>query len=167
MLSFIEFLREGNPLARHVKWEKEGRHFVTLSATRKHLSDKENLARNKELKSKVKALGYGYRNAKGMWEGGEEDSIAVYAKGVGPEHGAQLHKDMKALSTHYDQDSFLQNDAKTGKLHGTNDVGFPGRGNEADIGPIRYNVYNKDGMTAYYPRREPEQRQFFTMKDKK
>ena len=167
MRSFKKYLDEGNPLARNVKFEtgKKKRHLVTISAERKGKSDKENSGRTKDLKQRVKAKGFGFRPAKGMYDGGEEDSVVVYAKGTGMLARWNLLRKMKKLGKRYDQDNIMRHDGKTGTLIGTNKE-F-GVNKKVPLGKQRYNVSNPEGETAYKPRKPESQRPKFTMKNPK
>lgn len=158
MRTFLQFISEGNPLARHVEFENKGHAYVGISAVRKGNSDSVNRKNMGEMESKIKKLGYGYRKTKGMWLGGEEDSFTVYAKKPGKKHSDELFRHMHQLASHYDQDSILHHDGKSAKLHGTNDTGFPGRGNQLAVGTNHYNKQNPDGMTGFKPNRKPEHR---------
>ena len=148
---FRKFLKEGNPLARVKANADKGRHFVTISSERGHLSPAENNARMKELKGKLTSQGYGYRKTKGVWEGGHENSLMVHAKGTGDKHGAQLVHDMQKHAQHYDQDSILHhNGKKLAKLIGTNKTGRPGMGKYDPIGDkINYNPAGKGDKTEF------------------
>lgn len=166
MKSFKKYLDEGNPLARNVKFEtgKKKRHFVALSGERKGKSEKENAARMKDLKQQVKGKGFGFRPSKGMWKGGEENSVVVYAKGTGKWKAKNLLRNMRKLGKKHDQDSIMHHDGKKGTLVGTNKE-F-GVNKKETLGPQRYNVSNPEGETAYKPRKPESQRPKFTMKEK-
>ena len=165
MRSFRQYLDEGNPLARNFKFEtdKKKRHLVTISAERKGKSDKENSGRMKDLKQRVKAKGFGFRPSKGMWDGGKENSVVVYAKGTGMLARWNLLRKMKKLGKRYNQDSIMHYDGEKGTLIGTNkDYGM---NRKEVVGKQRYNVSNKYGETQYKPRKPESQRPKFTMKD--
>lgn len=139
VLTFRQFMAEGNPLARIKANADAGRHFVGITSDRSNLTPAENNARMKELKGKLKAQGYGYRKAKGVWEGGSENSLIVHAKGTGNMHGARLRYDMKKHAQHYDQDAILHHNGKSAKLIGTNSSGYPGKGKKEPVGKLHYN----------------------------
>lgn len=134
MKTFREYLAEGNPLARVIKHAADRRHFVSVSAQRSAMSKKDNEARHAELKKKVAAQGYGYRETEGQWEGGKEKSLMVNAKGTGNKHGRELRRDMEGHAKHYDQDAILHHTGKTGVLKGTNATGYPGQGKTQKVG---------------------------------
>lgn len=134
MLTFRQYLQEGNPLVRVLHHAATGRHFVGISAQRSDLSKPENEKRHKELKDKVLKQGYGFRETEGHWEGGKEKSLLVHAKGVGNSHGASLHRDMVAHAKHYGQDSIIHHTGKTGVYRGTNKTGYPGLNKTATVG---------------------------------
>ena len=132
-------IQEGNPLSRMAKHIDSGRSIVAISAER--TNNPSNHGRMKELKSKLKAQGYGFKKAKGVWEGGSEHSLIVHAKDKGPKGTAQLVKDMRKHASDYDQDAILHYHKKTGgQLIGTNSTGFPGKKKVVRIGKIHYNV---------------------------
>lgn len=139
MITFKEFLNEGNPLAQMHKHAMKGRHFVALTSEREGKSKKENEKNFKELKKKVQSQGYGFREAEGHWEGNKEKSLIVHAKKPGREAGAELMKHMRAHAQHYDQDSIFHHDGKRGRLVGTNETGYPGKGKVDNIGKMKYN----------------------------
>lgn len=149
MQSFREYvtenfeLDEGNPLARLHTHIENDRHFATITAVRSNLSNAENNARMKEFKGKLKAQGYGFKKSKGVWEGGHENSLTVYAKKPGDAGGEELKRDMTAHSTHYGQDAYMHHNGREAKLIGTNDTGSIGRGNTVPIGKIHYNQDTK------------------------
>ena len=134
-----ENLEEGNPLARLKGDIEGGRHFVGISAERGNLTPKENSARMSELKGRLKAQGYGYKKAKGVWEGGSENSIIVHAKKAGREGGADLMRDMRKHAEHFDQDAIFHHDGNKGRLVGTNETGYPGKGKSEPVGKVKYN----------------------------
>ena len=151
MKTFKEYMMEGNPLARLQKHIEGDRHFVGMSAERSNLTPKENSARMKELKSKLKERGYGYKNAKGVWEGGHEKSVIVHAKDKGTKPGAELRRDMKKLAKDYDQDAILHHGGKgkEAKLIGTNETGFPGKGKKEPVGKVKYNRPDAQFQTQF------------------
>lgn len=166
MLTFKDFLAEGNPLARIQKFEQEGRHYSAISAERSGLSAQENHKRMNELKGILKAKGYGYRKAKGMWQGGEENSFVVHAKAPGTLAGESLRQDMIAIGKRYDQDSVLHHDGDHGVLHGTNKTGWPGYGKVERVGKTHYNRPKQPNQTAFHPTRPDKDRPKITMADK-
>jgi hypothetical protein len=157
-----EIILEGNPLARVQHNVETGRHFVGISAVRPNYSKAENEKRMHELKTKVRSMGYGFRPAKGEWEGGSEDSIVVNAKKSGDDSGSELRKDMSSLASHYEQDAIFHHNGKSGKLIGTNDTGYPGKGKEENVGKVKYNKPHAPFQTALKPRRPEKDRPKFT-----
>lgn len=149
MKTFKEFMTEGNPLARVKKNVDSDRHFVGMSAERSHLSPEENKKRMKDLKKKVRALGYGFKQTQGKWEGGSENSIVVHANGTGEDHGKKLKQHMKRLASEFDQDAIFYHSGKEGKLIGTNKTGYPGKGKVEKVGKVRYNRSDAPFQTAY------------------
>lgn len=139
MKTFQEYLMEGNPLARLKRHIEDDRHFVGMSAERSTLTPKENHARMKELKSKLKEQGYGYKRSKGVWEGGKENSLIVYAKGKGRDAGKELLRDMRKHAKTYDQDAILHHSGKAARLIGTNTSGYPGMDKKEPVGKVKYN----------------------------
>lgn len=153
MLRFTEYLLEGNPLAQHEKKIKQGHHFVGISAEREGLSAEENNKRTAALKADLKAGGYVYRKARGMWDGGGENSLTVYSKAPGEEAGNQLKTDMVALGQKYGQDSVLHHNGQQGVLIGTNTTGWVGMGKEMPVGQVAYNQPNAPFETEFRPSR--------------
>lgn len=149
MKTFKQFVTEGNPLARVKKNVDDDRHFVGMSAERSHLSPEENAKRMKELKKRVRAAGYGFKQTRGKWEGGSEASIVVHANGSGEDHGKKLKQDMKRLASEYDQDAIFYHSGKEGKLIGTNKTGYPGKGKVEKVGKVRYNRSDAPFQTAF------------------
>jgi hypothetical protein len=166
MLSFHEFLLEGNPLARMKKHADSGRHFVAISAERSSLPSSVNKKRHAALKKSLTKHGYGYREAEGSWEGVKERSVIVHAKQPGEHAGKKLKKDMSRLSKHYDQDSYLHHDSKEATLHGTNATGWPGRGKKDTVGRLSYNNPNSPAQTEFRPGKKKQPARFTTTKPK-
>lgn len=146
--SFAKFIREkfgkdnlneGNPLARVKKFGDEGRHFVAISAVRPNYTDAENEQRTAELKKKISALGYGFREAEGHWEGGKEKSIVVNAAAPGNEHGRSLVKDMRRLAKEYEQHSIYHHNGDAGHEIGTSESGRLGTTGVERAGRAQYN----------------------------
>ena len=160
MIGFRKFMIEGNPLARNYEFAKEKRHTAGVSAERTGKSDEENAARMISLKKRLKILGYGYRNTKGMWKGGEENSVIVHAKGTGKRHGKTLIRDIKRLGRKHNQDSVLHHDGRRGTLIGTNK--HFGVEKRVRLGRIRFNKSNPKGETSYNPTKPAETRPKFT-----
>lgn len=149
MQTFREFIKEGNPLARHHKFEQEGRSYVAISAERTRYSPERNARRMDNMEKRLKKMGYGYRKTEGRWKGGKENSFVVYAKGTEAKHSDQLLNHMKALGTHYNQDSILHHDGKTGKLHATNHNRDFRIGEKMGIGVQHFNQPNDYGITKF------------------
>ncbi len=166
MLSFKQYLMEGNPLARLHKHAEKGRHFVVLSAQRgsDEASPEENKKRHAELKKKLTAQGYGHKEVEGHWEGGREKSIMVHAKEPGDEGGKKLHHDMVQHAKHYNQDAIFHHDGKKGELHGTNETGYPGKGKTEPVGKIKYNKPNAPFQTETKPKSDNPLKQGRTTK---
>lgn len=162
MLSFLEFINEGNPLARVKKFEDKNRPTAAITAWRDKKSDKENKSNMKSFDKELRAKGYGFRKAEGTWEGGKEPSRFVTAKGKGNRHVKQFKRDMKNLSTKYDQDAVALRHNKTTELHGTNDTGYPGRGKVDNVGKTSYNKKNAPFQTEFKPSRPASKRPKFT-----
>ena len=156
MLSLKQYLQldEGNPLAKLYKHKQEGRHFAVLSAQRTpdEATPEENKKRHEELKKKLTAQGYAHKEVEGHWEGTKEKSIMVHAKGSGTEHGKQLYSDMKKHGEHYNQDSIFYHDHNGGKVHGTNETGWPGKGQTKPMGQLRYNKPDSAYQTETKPK---------------
>jgi hypothetical protein len=144
MKSFQQYLDEGNPLAKIKAHADSGRHIVALSAQRAEASTQENNARHKELKKKVRAQGYGFREVEGHWDGGKKKSLIVHAKKPGTDSGAELHKDMTDHAINYHQDAIMHHDGAVAKFHGTNDSGWLGKGKVETAGERGQLHYNRD-----------------------
>jgi hypothetical protein len=162
MLTFQEFLVEGNPLARIQKHSDTGRHFVAVSAARGTMSNNANKKRHVALKNAVKKMGYGYREAEGRWEGGKEKSLVVHAKHPGDDHGKALAKDMSRLSKHFSQDAYMHHDSKKRHLVGTNKTGYPGRGKKETVGKLAYNKKDAEFQTELRPGKKKSPARFTT-----
>lgn len=141
--TYTRWLFEGNPLGRLKQHIDNNRHFSAISAERSHLSPAQNKGRMKALKQKLRAMGYGFKRARGQWEGGGEESLVVHAKGTGRTHGRQLKRDMRSLSKHFNQDAVMHHGG-SGKsaeasLHGTNKTGWPGKNKKVPVGKVKFN----------------------------
>lgn len=165
MLRFIDFLLEGNPLARVAKFEKKDRPSAGITAWRANLSKGENKKRMKDFDKDLRAKGYGFRKTEGTWEGGKEDSRYVTAKGKGNRHVKQFKRDMENLSTKYDQDAVAIRHKKTTDLVGTNDTGYPGRGKVDNVGKTVYNKQDAQFKTEFNPSKPAGKRPTFTTKE--
>lgn len=154
MKSFREFLNEGNPLSRLHSHIKSGRHFATLSAQRPvgEVTPEENIKRHKELKHKLTQQGYQTKEVEGHWKGGKEKSILVYAKDIGEKSGRDLHRDMIQHGKDYNQDSILYHNGHKAKIHGTNEIGYPGKNNTKQIGNIHFNRPESENQTEMKPK---------------
>lgn len=148
MISFKalrQYLAEhGNPLARLKTHIDNDRAFVGLSAERSDLTKEQNADRVKDLASRIGKQGYGFKHARGLWQGGSEHSLIIHAKEPGDEGARQLYHDMKAHSEHFGQDAVFHHQGKSGKLIGTNDTGWPGRNKVTDQGRVAFNRTKKD-----------------------
>lgn len=145
-LRFNEFLLEAsfNRLAQHTR----ERNIGMISASRGSLSSEENNKRHNELKKMVRAHGLGFVRAKGRYieNYGKPDARNVDEKALlvvgkkGDDKGHLLHT-LKKLGSHFDQDSILHkpHNSKSASLHGTNDSGWPGKGQKHDIGSWKPN----------------------------
>jgi len=165
MLSFLEFINEGNPLARVKKHEDDNRPSAGITAWRSDKSKKENKERMKDFDKDLRAKGYGFRKTEGTWEGGKEDSRYVTAKGKGNRHVKQFKRDMTNLSTKYNQDAVAIRHNKSTSLVGTNDTGWPGRGKVANVGKTAYNVKDAPFQPEFKPSRPASKRPKFTTKE--
>lgn len=162
MLSFFEFLKEGNPLARVHSFEKKNRPTAAITGYRAGKSPEENKKNMKSIDSDLKSKGYGFRKVKGTWEGGSEPSRFVTAKGKGNRHVKQFKRDMEKMSTKYDQDAVAIRHNKETKLVGTNTTGYPGKGKVDNVGKTSYNVKDAPFQTEFNPRKPDSQRPKFT-----
>lgn len=170
MLTFKEFLIEGNPLARTHELVKSGRHIVAMSAVRGNRTPAENKQATADLKTRVRSLGYGFRPVAGVYQGEDEDSIVVHAKGPGDEHAKKLTNDMRRLATRYDQASVFHyptggHNGGQGELVGTNSTDWPGFDNHVEVGRMRFNRPDAEFQTAFKPRRPLKKRPTFTTGD--
>lgn len=165
MLRFKDFLKEGNPLARVHKFEKEGRSTAGITAWRAELPKSENKKRMKSFDKDLRDLGYGFRKTEGTWEGGKEESRFVTAKGKGKKAEHHFRRDMENLSNKYGQDAVaIRRKTKT-ILKGTNDTGYPGRGKVANVGRTVYNKSDAVFKTEFNPSRPAKERPTFTTKE--
>lgn len=164
-----QLLSEGNPLGRLRQHVAGGRSFSTISAERSHLSSSENKSRMKELKQKVREMGYGYKKARGRWQGGSEASLVVHAKGAGKSHGRRLTKDMNKLGKHFDQDAVLHHGGKGSSagahLQGTNKSGWPGKNRIAKTGRVAYNRPKAENETVLRSGKKKSEATFTTTND--
>lgn len=156
MLSFRQFLRqrldEGNPLSRMHSLEKQGRHFIAISAARPNQTPNEESAKMNELESHFRDHGFGIRKAKGSYEGVSEPSLIVHAKDKGDTAGKHLVAFARSAAKKYDQDSILHHDGKAARLIGTNETGFPGLDKSAVVGgKLRYNRPKAKSQTELRP----------------
>ena len=152
MLTFKQFISEGNPLARMFKHSQEGRHFVGISAARPNQTKAERRTETKKLQGYFRKHGFGYRRAKGEYEGESEPSIIVNAKKPGREAGAELLRVAKKAGIKHNQDSILHHDGKTARLIGTNDTGYPGKGKAEKVGTrLKYNNPESPFQTELRP----------------
>ena len=163
MLTFKEFIVEGNPLSRLSSNIKSGRHFAILSAQRSGLSKQENERRHAGLKKKLTAQGYGHKEVEGHWEGGKEKSIMVNAKKTGATSGAKLRYDMNRHGKAYGQDSVFHHNGTEGKLNGTNRSGYPGKGKSVSVGKVAYNKPDSPFQTEMRPSKKKAKARFTTV----
>lgn len=153
MLTFKQFINEGNPLARMKSHEKEGRHFVGISAARPGLSKKEIKRRMRALGQHFRKHGFGFRDAEGHYEGEKEPSIIVNAKASGRKAGAELMRVARAAGKRFGQDSVLHHNGKTARLVGTNKTGYPGMGKTEKVGTrLKYNNPESPFQTELRPK---------------
>jgi hypothetical protein len=142
---------EGNPLSKLKKNIDAGRDFVAISAERGHLTPTENKGRMKELKSRLKDQGYGFKKTRGQWQGGSEGSVVVHAKGTSRRDAARLRYDMRKNAKHFDQDSIMHHNSRSKEASyiGTNK--HYGMGKKEPQGRVIYNPDPADvgGETAY------------------
>ena len=159
MLTFKQFINEGNPLARMKTHGDEGRHFVGISAARPGLSKKEIAKRMKTLGKHFTKHGFGYRKAEGHYEGEKEPSLVVHAKAPGRKAGAELMKVARSAAQKYDQDSVLHHNGKTARLVGTNETGYPGMGKSEKVGTrLKYNNPESPFQTELRPKGKNQKR---------
>ena len=152
MLTFKEFLAEGNPLARMYKHSKEGRHFVGISAARPGQTKKQRKAAMKDLQKHFRDRGFGYRKAEGHYEGEKEPSIIVHAKKPGRKAAAELMRTAREAGEKHNQDSVLHHTGKTARLVGTNKTGYPGKGKSEKVGGrLKYNNPESPFQTELRP----------------
>lgn len=156
-------LEEGNPLATMHKHQEEGRHFIALSTERPGLSKKEVKVRNAALVASARAEGFGVRKAEGRYEGGKETSHIIHAKAPGREAGAELVAFGRKMGQKFDQDSVLHHNGKTARLIGTNETGFPGKGNSEKVGgKLKYNNPESPFQTELRPSKKKAPARFTT-----
>jgi len=165
MLTFKEFIVEGNPLARLNATKGEGRAFSVISAEREGLPKAENERRTAELKKKLTAQGYGHRRAIGHWEGGKENSLLVQAKNTGTKSAGKLRYDMNRHGKTYGQDSVLHHDASGARVEGTNKTGDPGFRKTQKLGRVAYNRPDAPFQTELRPSKRKANARFTTTKD--
>jgi hypothetical protein len=165
MISFKQFLTEGNPLARMYKHASDGRHFIAMSAARPGQSASETKAKMKELEHHFTSHGYGVRKTEGHWEGGKESSIVVHAKSPGNKAGAELMAHARKAGIHHDQDSILHHNGKTARLVGTNDSGYPGKGKTVKVGDrLKMNNPHSEFQTEFHKTVSPERQKIHLSK---
>lgn len=70
MITYKQFVKEGNPLSRLVT---KPRHGVIISAARKELSAKENKERMKSLYKDIKDSGATFKKTKGVWKNAADE----------------------------------------------------------------------------------------------
>jgi len=153
VLTFKQFINEGNPLARMKQHSDEERHFVGISAARPGLSKKEIKARMKALGQHFRKNGYGFRKAEGHYEGEKEPSMIVHAKKPGRKAGAELMRVAREAGKKFGQDSVLHHSGRTARLVGTNKTGYPGMGKSEKVGSrLKYNNSESPFQTELRPK---------------
>jgi hypothetical protein len=119
------------------------RNVGMISASRGHLTSKENNSRHSQLKSDVRKAGYGFIPVKGRYienhgtaQARHVDEKALMVIGKKGDDGGQLLGHLKHLGHKYDQDSVLHkpHHSHTASLHGTNETGYPGKDKSVDVG---------------------------------
>lgn len=119
------------------------RNIGMISASRGHLSPEENNKRYDELRSHIRKSGYGFVPVKGRYveNYGKENARNVDEKALlvigkkGHDNGELLNF-LKNTGEKYDQDSILHkpHDSDKAALHGTNESGWPGKGEKHEVG---------------------------------
>ena len=146
MKSYKNILLETS-LARVFQHTKDS-NIGMITASRGENTPEENKAGNKELEKSIKAAGHGYVKVKGRYVEGhgtpqaknvDEHSFLVIGK-KGDDKG-ELKNFLLQHGEKHGQDSILHkaHDEPTAKLHGTNEGGWPGKGEEHDVGVFHPN----------------------------
>jgi len=121
----------------------QNRNIGLISASRGHLSPEENNKRHEALKSDIRKAGFGFVPVKGRYvenfgtehaKNVDEKSLLVIGK-EGHDNGHLLGF-LKNHGEKYEQDSVLHksHNSKNAMLHGTNESGWPGKGQTHDVG---------------------------------
>ncbi len=100
----IKFSFNMQRLVQHVKENN----FGVVSAFLGKLDKKENIKRHKELKEKVKSLGYGYKELKGFWKGKDnvlEEEYSLFIPKISFEDISKLGKDYEQEAIIYGNSS--------------------------------------------------------------
>jgi hypothetical protein len=157
----MEELFEGG-LARAYQ-KSQTRSTGNISAERGELSKSENRSRSKELESKLRERGYGFKKVEGQWieNQGTPDERPVkersYSVDAPPEKHKQLKKDLKDLGREFSQDAVISKKAgKEARVHDTKgkDPSFnighmrPGKSGEMQT-RVGNKTYTYESVEAY------------------
>jgi hypothetical protein len=136
-----KYIKEAS-LARIWSHIEGGRPFGMITAFRGSYTKRDNLSRNKQMESAIRAAGLGFFRMEGHYveNYGKENAQDVQEQSFfvignkGEEDTFKLF--LKTLGTKYDQDSVFYFDPKTAKgyLIGTNSTGYPGKNKEISVG---------------------------------
>jgi hypothetical protein len=146
MFELSKILLEAS-FARVQKHTQE-RNIGMISASRGHLTPKENNARHSQLKADIRKAGYGHIAVKGRYienhgtpQAKHVDEKALMVVGKKGHDGGQLLGHLKHLGAKYDQDSILHkpHNSATASLHGTNETGYPGKDKSVEVGSYHAN----------------------------
>lgn len=155
MLTFKQFINEGNYLARIHGQLKKGHTLVALSGARPGMSKKEERAATKRVGDVLRAHGYGYKKTTGDYEGTREPSIVAFAPRGHHERIKRIAKKAAAETNPSDpQDSILVKRGKRGKakLVGTGKADWLPPDTEQEVGgSVLYNNKSSPFQTHVKP----------------
>lgn len=146
MKTYKEILVESS-LSR-IHQHTQDRNIGMITAHRGENTPEQNKAANRELENNIKAAGHGYVKVKGRYLENhgtaqerpvDENSFLVIGK-KGDDSG-ELKNFLLKHGEKHGQDSILHkgHDEPTAKLHGTKEGGWPGKGEEQDVGEFHPN----------------------------
>lgn len=160
MISFRQFIKEGNPLSRNVTLQNKGLHSIIMSPERKNRSPEENKAAAKHLEKSAVKAGYGFRKALGKWKGeegeeGSEKSYQIIARNPGAKAAAGLRQFGRKLGKELNQQAIIHVDPakKTGTAIQTVKTPEMKVGQKTTYGTMHHNVDNPYGETQYRPQK--------------
>jgi hypothetical protein len=156
MLTFKQFLMEGNPLSRFHSLQQKGHTSFTVSPHRQSRTPEENAKAMKRTKRYLARKKVGYRNTEGKWNEGDgvakEPSMHVISKGADRRSERRTERAVKHVAKREKQDAYIKVDKHgTGTAHYTNKTSDHKKGDKVEYGKAHYNQDNPYGETRYKP----------------